>query len=85
MLESLCNKVAGLYACKFIKKRLQQKYLSLNSVEFFRAAFFMEHIQWLLFKAMFDTCQNFTMKNEKDLYYVALASLMITWNMFTIG
>ena len=45
----------------------------------------MEHIQWLLFKAMFDTCQNFTMKNEKDFYYVALASLMITWIMFTIG
>ena len=25
VLESLCNKVAGLYACKFIKKRLQHK------------------------------------------------------------
>ena len=30
---------------------------------------------------MFQTCQNFTMKNKK----VALAFLLIIWNIFTIG
>ena len=49
-----------------------------------QTAFFIEHLPWLLFKAMFETCQNFTMKNEKGFYYVALASLLITWIMPTI-
>ena len=39
----------------------------------------------MLFKVMFETCQNFTMKNKKGFYLVALASLLITWIMFTIG
>ena len=34
---------------------------------------------------MFKICQNFTMKNKKSFYSVALAFLSITWNMLTIG
>ena len=37
---------------------------------------------------MFETCQNLTMekkKKKKGFLQVALASLLITWNMFTIG
>ena len=34
---------------------------------------------------MFETCQNLTMKSKKCFYYVAIASLLIIWNMFTIG
>ena len=30
--------------------------------------FFIEYPRWMLFKAMFETRQNFTMKNEKDFY-----------------
>ena len=33
---------------------------------------------------MFETCQNFTMKNKKDFYSAVLASLLITWDIFTI-
>ena len=36
-------------------------------------------------KVMFEICQNFTMKNKKDFYAVALAFIFITWNMFKIG
>ena len=34
---------------------------------------------------MFENCQNVTMKNKKEFLLIALASLLITWNMFTIG
>ena len=37
MLESYFNKVAGLKACNFIKKRLQHRCFSVNTVKFFRA------------------------------------------------
>ena len=65
VLESLYNKVAGLQACKFTKKRLQQNYFAINIAKFLITAFFVEHLRWLHFKAMFETCQNFTMQNEK--------------------
>ena len=36
MLEPLFNKVAGLQACNFIKKRLQHRCFALNIVKFSR-------------------------------------------------
>ena len=42
------NKVVGLKACNFIKKRLQHKCFPVNNVKFFRTAYFIEHLGWLL-------------------------------------
>ena len=39
MLDSLFNKVSGLKACNFIKKRLQRKCFSVNIAKFLRTAF----------------------------------------------
>ena len=47
MLESLFDKVAGLKACNFIKKRLQHKCLAVNIAKFLRTYFFVKHLQWL--------------------------------------
>ena len=38
VLESLYNKVAGLMACNFIKKRLQQRCYSVNIEKFLRTS-----------------------------------------------
>ena len=38
-----------LQACNFNKKRLQHKCLPANIANFLRAAFFIEHLRWLLF------------------------------------
>ena len=46
--ESLFNKVAGLEACDFIKKRLPHKYFPVKFAKFLRTPFFTEHFQWLL-------------------------------------
>ena len=35
MLESLFNKLAGLQACNFIKKRLQHRRFPVNFVKFY--------------------------------------------------
>ena len=34
---------------------------------------------------MFKTCHNFISKNKKGLYEVAMVSLLIIWNIFTVG
>ena len=41
------DKVEGLQACNFIKKRLQHGYFLVNIVKF-STAFSIEHLQWLL-------------------------------------
>ena len=51
-----------------LKKRLQHRYFHINIAKFLRTAFFIEHLRQLLFKAIFETCQNLTMKNKKDFY-----------------
>ena len=38
MLESLSNKVAGLQACIFVKKRLQHRCVSVNTATFLRTS-----------------------------------------------
>ena len=48
MLESLLNKVAGLKACNFIKKRLQHRFFPLIVTKFIRTASFIEQLWWLL-------------------------------------
>ena len=40
LLESLFNKVTGLQACNFIKRRLQHKCFHVKFAKFFRASFF---------------------------------------------
>ena len=47
MLESFLNKVGGLKACNFIKKRLQHRFFPVNIAKLFRAPIFREHLQWL--------------------------------------
>ena len=47
MLESLFNKIAGLKACNFTKKRLQHRSFLVNIAKFSRTAF-IEHLWWLL-------------------------------------
>ena len=48
MLESLFDKVAGLNACNFIKKRHQHRYFANNDSKFLRTFFFIDHLRWLL-------------------------------------
>ena len=48
MLESLFNKVAGLQACNYFKKRLEHRCFPLNIAKFLRTALFIEHLQWLI-------------------------------------
>ena len=48
MLETLFNKVSGLKACNFIKKIFQHRCFSVNIAKFWRTAFFIEHLPWLL-------------------------------------
>ena len=48
--ESLFNKVVGLQACNFIKKRLQHRFFPVNIVTFLRAALIKEQLWGLLLK-----------------------------------
>ena len=48
VLEPLFNKVAGLTACDFIKKRLRRRCFPVNIARFLRTGFFTEHLRWLL-------------------------------------
>ena len=49
MLESSCNKVKGLKACNFIKKRLQHRSFPVKFEKILRRSTFTEHLWWLLF------------------------------------
>ena len=48
MLKSLFNKVAGLKACNFVKKRLQHRCFPVNIAKCLRTAFFKKHLRWML-------------------------------------
>ena len=48
VLESLFNKVVDLKASSFNKKRLQHRHFHVNIKKFWRIAFFIKHLQWLL-------------------------------------
>ena len=64
VLESLFNKVAGLRACNFVKKRLQLRFFPVNFVEFLRTPFSTEHHWWLLLKLRHsENCKS--AKNQK--------------------
>ena len=47
VLESLFDKVAGLKAYNFNKKRLLRRCFPVNIAKFLRAALFIEHFWWL--------------------------------------
>ena len=51
VFESLFDKVTGLMACNFIKKRPQDKRFP-GSMTCLREAFFMEHLWWLFLKTI---------------------------------
>ena len=46
-VEVFFNKIAGLQACNFIKKRLQHRCFPVKFTKFLRTPFFTEHLQWL--------------------------------------
>ena len=48
MLQSLFNKVAGLQACNFIKKKLQNKCFAVKFAKFLRAPIFRNIYERLL-------------------------------------
>ena len=50
VLESLFNKVAGIQASNFIKKRLQHKFFPVKIAKFLKTASFIKHLRWLLLK-----------------------------------
>ena len=62
-LKSLFNKVPVLQACKFIKKKLQQRCFPVNIAKFLRRAFFIEHFWWLLLPFT-TTFQNYYWKDR---------------------
>ena len=49
VLESLFKKASGPQGCKFIKKRLQDRYFPLKLARF-SSTYFTEHFRWLVFK-----------------------------------
>ena len=48
VLEFLFNKVAGLHACNFIKKRHENRYFPVNIAKFFRTPTLKNICEWLL-------------------------------------
>ena len=50
MLASHFNKVVGLKAYNFIKKRLQHSYFPVNTAKFLRTGFFIKYLWWLLLR-----------------------------------
>ena len=73
VLESLFNELAGLQACKFIKKKLQHRCFPVNIAKFLRAAFAIEFHQWLFLEAMFQT-----FKTQRELAAYSLQTYKIT-------
>ena len=47
-LESLFNQIAGLQVCYFIKKRLQQRFFSINIVKFLKTSILKKACERLL-------------------------------------
>ena len=47
MFESLFDKVAGLEAYKFIKKKTARQMFSSKYGKIFKNSFFIEHLRWL--------------------------------------
>ena len=68
MLESLFHKVAGLQACNYIKKRLQQKCFLANIAKNFKNTYFKKHLRTAASKPGFFKNYNFTqvVKNNSE-------------------
>ena len=52
MLKYLFNKIKGLKAWNFIKKRLEHKCFPVKFRKFLRTTFFTEHLRWLLLEGV---------------------------------
>ena len=52
VLESLFNKVAGLQACNFIKKKLQRGCFPVKFTKLLRTPSLTGHLRWLLLTAL---------------------------------
>ena len=63
------NKVAGLKACNFIKKRLQHRCLPVKFAKFLRTPFFTEYLLWLLLNGNFSLVR---LHNNKNQHYFFL-------------
>ena len=72
VLESLCNKVAGLTleTCHFIKKSLQQRFFPLNIAKFLNTAFLIEHLKWSLLLLSTQISNSLTSGVPKSSYLV---------------
>ena len=57
MLKSLFDRVTGLQAGNFIKKRLQHECFPARFAKFLRAPFFTEHLRWQAASEVF--CNDF--------------------------
>ena len=67
VLKSLFKKVAGLATRKSIKRRLQHSCFPVNIAEFFRTAFSIEQLWWLLLELRhFLACDTYNVKIYED-------------------
>ena len=57
LLESLLNKVEGLRACSFIKKRLQHRWFAVKFTKFLRTPIFRNIRERLLLRTKY-VCRN---------------------------
>ena len=73
----LFNKVAGLQACNFFKRRFQHVF-SWEIYEIFKSTFFEEHLRKLHLQANTATCQ------KKYLFLCWMLRFIIQYNYFNI-
>ena len=76
MLESVFNKVAGLQACKFVKKRLQHRCYLVKFAKFLRTLFFTEHLFTVTASVCFENLGKILVRNSSE-------NPMLTGNNFT--
>ena len=91
--ESPFNKVAGLEACDFVKKRLWHKYFPVKFAKFLRTPFFTEHFRWLLLNFnrfyFFNEAFRFSLKIKSGNYiwvesYADGRQYTGTWNTYLL-
>ena len=76
MLESVFNKVAGLQAYNFVKKRLQHRCYLVKFAKFLRTLFFTEHLFTVTASVCFENLGKILVRNSSE-------NPMLTGNNFT--
>ena len=66
VLESVFNKVAGLQACNFVKKRLQQRCNLVKFAKFLRILFFTEHLFTVTASVCFENLVKILVRNSSE-------------------